>query len=258
MTIGGTATAEAVLRTRTSFSKASQPETPVNFDVPENACDCHTHIHADPQQFPFFAARIYTPELASPEEMSALHRMLRIKRVRRDGIIMPALVVPNPAILVGGPSELADVDGEFAEALLAPLWQASTRAGLDCGQYEIGGMSAATPTRTADMSAKDQKRTSARQKINRLYPQKRHVHCTCRCLLRAKSGHCRHGVRLSLKRVHSSAQTQRLLWAINKFIDFLLGGHVPLIGLRSNSLRERTGRSCLLNFGGIPAIHQRS
>lgn len=70
--LAGAATAGVVLRTRTSFSKASQPETPVNFDVPENACDFHTYIHADPQQFPFFSGRIYTPELASPEEMSAL------------------------------------------------------------------------------------------------------------------------------------------------------------------------------------------
>ena len=77
----GAMTAGAVLRTRTSLSKASQPETPVNFEVPENACDCHTHIHGDPQQFPFFSGRIYTPELASPEEMSALHRMLHVKRV---------------------------------------------------------------------------------------------------------------------------------------------------------------------------------
>jgi hypothetical protein len=48
----GAATAGAVLRTRTSFSKASQSATPVNFDVPENACDCHTHIHADPDSDP--------------------------------------------------------------------------------------------------------------------------------------------------------------------------------------------------------------
>ena len=71
----GAMTAGAIMRARTSFSKASQPATPVNFDVPENACDCHTHIHGDPQQFPFFSGRVYTPELASPEEMSALHRM---------------------------------------------------------------------------------------------------------------------------------------------------------------------------------------
>jgi hypothetical protein len=47
-------------------AKAAQPSTPVNFDVPANACDCHTHIHGDPAKFPFFEGRVYTPELASP------------------------------------------------------------------------------------------------------------------------------------------------------------------------------------------------
>jgi hypothetical protein len=76
----GAITAGAVMRKRTGFAKASQPATPINFDVPENGCDCHAHIHADPQQFPFFPGRVYTPELASPEEMSALHCALKIKR----------------------------------------------------------------------------------------------------------------------------------------------------------------------------------
>src|SRR5437879_188870 len=49
------------------FAKASQPATAVNFEVPANACDCHTHIHGDPAQFPFFDGRVYTPELALPE-----------------------------------------------------------------------------------------------------------------------------------------------------------------------------------------------
>src|SRR5437868_7190698 len=66
---------------RTAFAKASQPSTPVNFDVPTGACDCHTHIHGDPAKFPFFAGRVYTPEPASPEEMSTLHKALRIERV---------------------------------------------------------------------------------------------------------------------------------------------------------------------------------
>ncbi|MFN5715861.1 MAG: amidohydrolase family protein, partial [Bradyrhizobium sp.] len=62
-------------------SKAAQPSTPVNFDVPAGACDCHTHIHGDPEKFPFFAGRVYTPEPASPEEMSALHKALHVERV---------------------------------------------------------------------------------------------------------------------------------------------------------------------------------
>ena len=60
--------------------KAAQPSTPVNFEVPAGACDCHTHIHGDPGTFPFFAGRVYTPEPASPEQMSELHKALKIER----------------------------------------------------------------------------------------------------------------------------------------------------------------------------------
>src|SRR5579872_4336400 len=66
---------------RRGFAKASQPSTPVNFEVPAGACDCHTHIFGDPAKFPFSPNRVYTPETALPEEMSALHRSLHIQRV---------------------------------------------------------------------------------------------------------------------------------------------------------------------------------
>jgi predicted TIM-barrel fold metal-dependent hydrolase len=69
------------MTTRPAHAKAAQPTTPVNFDVPDGAIDCHTHIHGDPAKFPFFAGRVYTPEPASPEEMAALHKALHIQRV---------------------------------------------------------------------------------------------------------------------------------------------------------------------------------
>ena len=69
------------MRTRAGFANAAQPATPVNFDVPAGACDCHTHIHGDPEKFPFFPGRVYTPEMALPEEMAALHKALHIQRV---------------------------------------------------------------------------------------------------------------------------------------------------------------------------------
>ena len=69
--------AGVIMNNRTASAKAAQPATPVNFDVPAGACDCHTHIHPDPAKFPFFAGRVYTPELASPEEMTALHKALQ-------------------------------------------------------------------------------------------------------------------------------------------------------------------------------------
>jgi predicted TIM-barrel fold metal-dependent hydrolase len=73
--------AGVTMNNRNVYAKAAQPSTPVNFDVPAGACDCHTHIHGDPEKFPFFSGRVYTPEPASPEEMSALHKALGIERV---------------------------------------------------------------------------------------------------------------------------------------------------------------------------------
>jgi predicted TIM-barrel fold metal-dependent hydrolase len=78
---------------------APQPSTPVNFDVPAGACDCHTHIHGDPARFPFFPGRVYTPELASPEEMAALHKALHVERVV---IVTPSVYgTDNSATLFG-------------------------------------------------------------------------------------------------------------------------------------------------------------
>jgi hypothetical protein len=39
-----------ILRHGGALAKASQPSTPVNFDVP--AGTCRTHIHGDPEKFP--------------------------------------------------------------------------------------------------------------------------------------------------------------------------------------------------------------
>jgi predicted TIM-barrel fold metal-dependent hydrolase len=75
------ALAGAFAARRTGFAKASQPATPVNFDVPADACDCHTHIFGPAEKFPFAPGRTYTPEPATPEEMTALHRALHIDRV---------------------------------------------------------------------------------------------------------------------------------------------------------------------------------
>ena len=84
---------------RDAHGKAAQPATPVNFDLPAGACDCHTHIHADPEKFPFFEGRVYTPELASPQEMSELHGALGIERVV---IVTPSVYGPdNSATLFG-------------------------------------------------------------------------------------------------------------------------------------------------------------
>jgi predicted TIM-barrel fold metal-dependent hydrolase len=67
-------------RLQSAFAMASQPATPVNFDVPRDTCDCHTHIF-DPLRFPFFAGRTYTPEPAGIAELERMHRALDVDRV---------------------------------------------------------------------------------------------------------------------------------------------------------------------------------
>ena len=71
-----------------AWAGASQPSTPVNFDVPKDACDSHTHIFGDPARFPLAPSRVYTPEQASIPEMRRLHKALHTERV----------VIVNPSI----------------------------------------------------------------------------------------------------------------------------------------------------------------
>src|SRR5882672_8419801 len=77
----GAAAAGVLVHARTGFAKAAQPSTAVNFEVPANACDCHTHIFGDPKVYPFFTGRVYTPEPALPQDMTALHKALHVQRV---------------------------------------------------------------------------------------------------------------------------------------------------------------------------------
>jgi len=79
--ITGALATGVIMATDDGFSKASQPATAVNFDVPAHACDCHTHYYGDPHKFPLSPNHINTPEGTMPEEMSALHRALHIERV---------------------------------------------------------------------------------------------------------------------------------------------------------------------------------
>ena len=123
--------AGVTMQGRDVSAKASQPSTPVNFDVPAGACDCHTHIHADPEKFPFYAGRVYTPEPASPEEMSALHKALHIERVV---IVTPSVYGPdNSATLFGIKARgatargVAVIDDKTAESDLDTLQQAGFR-----------------------------------------------------------------------------------------------------------------------------------
>ncbi len=127
----GAIAAGVTMQNRTALAKASQPSTPVNFEVPSSACDCHTHIHGDPEKFPFYAGRVYTPEPASPEEMSALHRTLHLERVV---IVTPSVYgTDNSATLFGMKARgttargVAVIDDQTPEAALDGMHQAGMR-----------------------------------------------------------------------------------------------------------------------------------
>src|SRR5450631_687382 len=123
--------AGVTMRNQTALATAAQPSTPVNFDVPAGACDCHTHIHGDPEKFPLFAGRVYTPELASPEEMSALHKALHVERVV---IVTPSVYgTDNSATLFGMKARgatargVAVIDDKTPEAELDTMGKAGFR-----------------------------------------------------------------------------------------------------------------------------------
>ena len=79
--IGGVAAALCERGATRAFAAAAQPGTPVSFKVPRDACDCHTHVFCDPQRFPFWSGRTYTPETATVNETHALHHALHVERI---------------------------------------------------------------------------------------------------------------------------------------------------------------------------------
>jgi len=59
-----------------------------DFPVPAGACDCHVHVFGDPSRFPLDAARRYTPEMATDDQLRRHLELLRLDRV--------VLVQPSP------------------------------------------------------------------------------------------------------------------------------------------------------------------
>jgi predicted TIM-barrel fold metal-dependent hydrolase len=106
-------------------------QTPVNFEMPPGACDCHTHIIGDLARFPLWSGRSYTPEAALPAGLAALHRALHIERVV---IVTPSIYsTDNAATLYGikarGASArgVAVIDAKTSDADLAAMDKAGVR-----------------------------------------------------------------------------------------------------------------------------------
>ena len=53
----------------------------LGFDMPRLACDCHVHVMGSPLRYPYVADRVYTPGIATPENLAAHQRVLSLERV---------------------------------------------------------------------------------------------------------------------------------------------------------------------------------
>jgi predicted TIM-barrel fold metal-dependent hydrolase len=78
--IGAVGAASLALKRAARAAAPSTVKTPVDFEVPRGACDCHVHIF-DPTHFPYFSGRLYTPPEASIDDLLALQRSLHFDRV---------------------------------------------------------------------------------------------------------------------------------------------------------------------------------
>ena len=129
--LGAAAAGVAALVRDTVLADASQPATPVRFDVPAGACDCHTHIFGDPRRFPFARERVYTPQPASIEEMRRLHRALHMSRVV---IVQPSVYGTDNACtldaikqLGAGARGVAVIDDKTSDTALDEMGRAGIR-----------------------------------------------------------------------------------------------------------------------------------
>jgi hypothetical protein len=59
---------------------AGTVKTPVDFDVPRGACDCHVHVF-DPARFQYAGGRVYTPPEATAGDLMNLQNALHFDRV---------------------------------------------------------------------------------------------------------------------------------------------------------------------------------
>jgi predicted TIM-barrel fold metal-dependent hydrolase len=148
--------------------RALGAQTPVDFQVPAHACDCHTHVFPDPSRFPFWAGRGYTPQPASPAQMAALHRALHIERVV---IVTPSVYgADNSATLFGMRARggaargVAVIDGKTPERDL----DAMHRAGVRGIRLNLTNSAPAAQTVAASSAL-------IRQAIQRVRPRNWHV-----------------------------------------------------------------------------------
>jgi len=110
----------------------STVRTPVAFAVSPGACDCHVHVFPDPGRYPSWAGRVYTPPVATADELLALQHALHMDHVV---IVTPSVYGTDNAATLDGVRQLglerargvAVIDAKTGPAELDSLARAGIR-----------------------------------------------------------------------------------------------------------------------------------
>jgi predicted TIM-barrel fold metal-dependent hydrolase len=133
-------------------------KTPVNFNVPAGAVDCHVHVIPNPAQFPFSPSRTYTPPVATASQLLALQRALHMDRVV---VVTPSVYrTDNSATLDAlrqlGPMRargIAVIDETTSPAELDRLQKAGV-SGIRLNLETVGVVDPAVAAHRVDMAMK--------------------------------------------------------------------------------------------------------
>lgn len=106
---------------------ASTVKTPVKMEIPRGACDSHVHVFPDPAKFPFWNGRIYTPPVATADDLLALQKALGFDRVV---IVTPSVYGTDNAATLDGIRQL----GPARARGVAVIGPNTTKADLDAMQ----------------------------------------------------------------------------------------------------------------------------
>ncbi len=110
---------------------ASQPRRPPITAMPDEACDCHTHVFGPYGRFPLASGRTYSPVEAPLPELLALHDALGVRRLV---IVQPSVYGTDNSCteaalvgLAGRGRGVAVVDPDIDTATLLRMHQAGFR-----------------------------------------------------------------------------------------------------------------------------------
>ena len=105
---------------------AAQAMTPVAFAMPPGACDCHAHVFPDAGRFPFWEGRLYTPPVATLDDL----------RTHQAGLGLERVVVVQPSVYGTDNAAMLDALGQLGPARARGI----AVIGPAAGAAELGAM----------------------------------------------------------------------------------------------------------------------